>query len=100
MTERRAHWSDALIDNVADTLGVCVVSMMTVPDDIYEVIAAVEDWGSWPKFKLLDLVLARQRADKAEAQIQAVRDVIRDHRSIIGDPGVSAIQQALEGGQR
>ena len=36
----------------------------------------------------------------AEAQIQSVRDVIRDHRSIIGDPGVSAIQQALDGEQR
>ena len=41
MTERRPHWSDDLIRSVHR---VSPVSMLMPPNDVYAIIAAVEDW--------------------------------------------------------
>ena len=71
MTERRAHWTDDLIDNLP------VPGHAYLEDeDIYAIIAAVEDWARWehvPKGTLA-------RLEQAEAAIARVRELHTPHR--------------------
>ncbi len=81
---RRAWWTDDLIESVKDAIsGYCFdhVEGPLYDDDVYPVIAAVEDWLT-PL--ILDVAVGQTRraitselrAQTAEAQIQAVRELI------------------------
>ena len=104
MSERRPHWTDDLIEAVADVL--------EHDDYIYAtthaVIAAVEDWARWehvPKGTLA-------RLEQAEAAIQRVRGIVdadqtvpidaRDPASYVAGyaDATFRVRQVLDGGQR
>lgn len=71
--DSRLHWDDDLIDTVLDSLPTRIGGYTL--DDVYAVIAAVEDWVlSAPIF---DLYLSRKHAPD-KAAIQRVREVCRD----------------------
>ena len=79
MTERRPHWDDALIEAVKDNIsGYCFdhVEGPLYDEDVYPVIAAVEDWVlSAPIF---DLYLSRKHAPD-KAAIARVRELHGRH---------------------
>ena len=93
MTERRPHWDDELIESLP------IPGHSYLEDeDIYAIIAAVEDWVlSAPIF---DLYLSRKHAPD-RAAIQRVRDAcVSSH---VDDKGkkvvfLDRIQRALDGG--
>ena len=94
MIERRPHWDDYLL-----------ASVMIHCNDIYQchaVIAAVEDWQK-ERFKWSDIIqspfevavrhnAAEERAEKAEAAVQRVRELHRPSQSTIWSHG---LQQAI-----
>ena len=93
MTERRPHWSDDLIRSVHR---VSPVSMLMPPNDVYAIIAAVEDWVlSAPIF---DLYLSRKHAPD-KAAIQRVRQVLDEEQRGYNPPLglISRIKTALDG---
>ena len=70
MTERRPHWDDELITAVC--AAVANDHFYFTTDQVYDVIAAVEDWAlSAPIF---DLYLSRKHAPD-KAAIQRVREL-------------------------
>ena len=72
--ERRAHWSDDLIDAVRDAVDVEFDGIWRLSEDsIRAVIAAVEDWQEQMFYNFW--VSRARRLDSAEAAIQRVRDV-------------------------
>lgn len=75
MTERRPHWDQSLIDTVRTAMR---PRILTIPDsvDVYDVIAAVEDWQAERQGRSLD-VNALLSARMAEAAIQRVRELHR-----------------------
>ena len=76
MTERRPHWDDDLITAVCATGSYSdgEVDYWMTSDQVYRIIAAVEDWEK-ETFNAATEVLV-ERIQKAEAQVQAVRDAI------------------------
>ena len=78
MTERRPHWSDDLVEAVRSKIGIHqhgpigeIRIYNPFDDEVYNVIAAVEDWARWehvPKGTL-------RRLEQAEAAIARVRDL-------------------------
>lgn len=108
--ERRAHWSDDLIDAVRDAVDVEFDDIWKLSDDsILAVIAAVEDWVlSAPIF---DLYLSRKHAPD-KAAIQRVRGIVdadqtvpidaRDPASYVAGyaDATFRVRQVLDGGQR
>ena len=99
MTERRPHWDDELIEAVKDNIsGYCFdhVEGPLYDDDVYPVIAAVEDWVlSAPIF---DLYLSRKHAPD-KAAIARVRQVLDEEQRGYNPPLglISRIRNALEG---
>ena len=107
--ERRAHWSDDLIDAVRDAVDVEFDDIWKLSDDsILAVIAAVEDWARWehvPKGTLA-------RLEQAEAAIARVRGIVdadqtvpidaRDPASYVAGyaDATFRVRQVLDGGQR
>jgi len=74
--ERRAHWSDDLIDAVRDAVDVEFDDIWKLSEDsIRAVIAAVEDWLG----PVEDMLRDANAAQAAEKKIQAVRDVYEDY---------------------
>jgi len=99
MTERRPHWDDELIEAVKDNIsGYCFdhVEGPLYDEDVYPVIAAVEDWVlSAPIF---DLYLSRKHAPD-KAAIARVRQVLDEEQRGYNPPLglISRIKTALEG---
>ena len=99
MTERRPHWDDELIEAVKDNIsGYCFdhVEGPLYDEDVYPVIAAVEDWVlSAPIF---DLYLSRKHAPD-KAAIARVRQVLDEEQRGYNPPLglISRIRNALEG---
>ena len=99
MTERRPHWDDELIEAVKDNIsGYCFdhVEGPLYDDDVYPVIAAVEDWVlSAPIF---DLYLSRKHAPD-KAAIARVRQVLDEEQRGYSPPLglISRIRNALDG---
>ncbi len=84
MTERRPHWDDELIFAVMSAAG---DGGHLFIDDIHAVIAAVEDWEK-ETFNAATEVLV-ERIQKAEAQVQAVRDAIEaELERVISEKGI------------
>ncbi len=81
MSDRRSHWSDKLVDAVGAEIERYITVDTLNPQFAYAVIAAVEDWLT-PL--ILDVAVGQTRraitselrAQTAEAQIQAVRELI------------------------
>ncbi len=83
-SERRAHWDAALIDAVRTAMR---PRILTISDsvDTYAVIAAVEDWQkAHPSLDRKDraafsdlIATFAARAESAELQVQAVRELCR-----------------------
>ena len=76
--ERRAHWTDDLIDAV-------IRAESDAHDYEYRAmaaIAAVEDWQTKQEqlLALADVMNFKDRAEKAEAQVQRVREVAESIR--------------------
>jgi hypothetical protein len=69
MTERRPHWDDELLFSVMSAAG---DGGHLFIDDIYAVIAAVEDWQDANGFSRAGTLM--HRLIDAEAAIQRVRD--------------------------
>ena len=73
--ERRAHWSDALIDAVRDAVDVEFDDIWKLSEDsILAVIAAVEDWQEQRFYNFW--VSRARRLNDAEAAIQRVREAV------------------------
>ena len=110
MSERRPHWDQSLIDTVRTAMR---PRILTISDsvDTYDVIAAVEDWhkakrGERVRTHAADGSCWRWHEECAEALIESQQDMLQrvqnalvSHKSIIGDPGVSVIRRALDGGE-
>jgi len=86
MTQRRAHWTDDLIEGVRSKIGMHqhgpigeIRIYNPFDDEVYNVIAEVEDWLlAQPIFDLF----VSGRAVRAEAAIQRVRDTCRATNSV------------------
>lgn len=66
MSERRPHWDDDLIETVKDAIsGYCFdhVEGPLYDEDVYRVIAAVEDWQSEHPEKFIGCVLLASDGD-------------------------------------
>lgn len=102
MTNRRPHWTDDLIEAVKDAISGWCFDYVEGPlydEDVYPVIAAVEDWqiakAGPGKYAITLGVIggkylpewiaqsAIDRATKAEAKIQRVRELHRPSQSTI-----------------
>lgn len=86
MTERRPHWDDELIFAVMSAAG---DGGHLFIDDIHAVIAAVEDWEK-ETFNAATEVLV-ERIQKAEAQVQAVRELASVIDPIRGELHMAAL---------
>ena len=102
MTERRPHWDQELEQAVSAVLFDCYENGIS-EEQVYQVIAAVEDWHE--KFVMHGAfrVLA-ERAASAEAQVQRVRKVKRRTKNIYKDgfdvgwnACLAAVLRALDG---
>jgi hypothetical protein len=97
MTERRPHWDDELLFSVMSAAG---DGGHLFIDDIYAVIAAVEDWQDANGLSRAGTLM--HRLIDAEAAIQRVRDAcVSSH---VDDKGkkvvfLDRIQRALDGAE-
>lgn len=123
--ERRAHWSDDLIDAVRDAVDVEFDDIWKLSEDsILAVIAAVEDWrnsniqvhwqGMTATERNLSEALGREHhgRDELEAAIKRVRGIVdadqtvpidaRDPASYVAGyaDATFRVRQVLDGGQR
>ena len=123
--ERRAHWSDDLIDAVRDAVDVEFDDIWKLSEDsILAVIAAVEDWrnsniqvhwqGMTATERNLSEALGREQhgRDELEAAIKRVRGIVdadqtvpidaRDPASYVAGyaDATFRVRQVLDGGQR
>ena len=87
MTDRRPHWNDDLIDTMRHELS-CTDSTFQ-DEDLYRMIAAVEDWEK-ETFNAATEVLV-ERIQKAEAQVQAVREFCAATNPIRGELHMAAL---------
>ena len=95
MTERRPHWDTELEQAVSAVLFDCYENGIS-EEQVYQVIAAVEDWVlSAPIF---DLYLSRKHAPD-KAAIARVRQVLDEEQRGYNPPLglISRIKTALEG---
>ena len=100
MTERRAHWDDDILTAVMAALPERAQREVRA-DDVYNILAAVEDWARWehvPKGTLARL----ERAEAAIARVRSVCDMDAGQLWTDGKVGsrivaVPQILQALEG---
>ena len=104
--DRRPHWDDELITAVCAAVDNDHFYFTT--DQVYDVIAAVEDWQVHRDGQALDVneLLSEcmeqvHRAEKAEAAIQRVRDVYEDYFHDRSDldavESLEAIRRDLDG---
>ena len=96
MTERRPHWDDELIESLP------IPGHSYLEDeDIYAIIAAVEDWQDANGFSRAGTLM--HRLIDAEAAIQRVREVLERYRTspyseMSQTDALGAVGRALDGG--
>lgn len=96
MTDRRAHWDDALVYAVIHEIGVLRPSPHSLRDTAYAVIAAVEDWmdaNDNPLPHVLNECL--QWLDAERAAIQRVREVCERDSFWLNDTDSFGTSRAL-----
>ena len=102
MTERRPHWDDDLLTAVH--AAVANDHFYFTTDQVYDVIAAVEDWQSRNAIRLVSDL--QSRLMQREATIQAVRGIERRERCTSRDDehyndgwndALAAVERALDG---
>ena len=96
MSERRLHWDDELIESLP------IPGHSYLEDeDIYAIIAAVEDWQDANGFSRAGTLM--HRLIDAEAAIQRVREVLERYRTspyseMSQTDALGAVGRALDGG--
>ena len=90
MTDRRPHWNDDLIDTMRHELS-CTDSTFQ-DEDLYRMIAAVEDWQDANGFSRAGTLM--NRLIDAEAAIQRVREELEAWKG--GSVATARILRALD----
>ena len=96
MTDRRPHWNDDLIEAVREA----ALPRNLYSEDIYAIIAAVEDWQSRNAIRLVSDLQGRLM--QREATIQRVWDVLEQYAVVpysemSQTDALGAIREALDG---